>query len=167
VSGTSGAGVAITRLPTGTTGARRAPRLLRAILVPAAMRLHRRGGDRFRGLDLLYLTTVGARSGRLRTVPVARFDDGLGVWIVVASNNGAAAHPGWYHNLVANPDQVWIEVSGRQHRVMVHQLGGAARDSAWRRVVERAPVFASYQAKTDRQLPVLRFMPMSGGRSRL
>jgi hypothetical protein len=46
---------------------------------------HRRSGDRFRGSDLLYLTTVGARTGERRTNPVARFDDGRGGWLVVAS----------------------------------------------------------------------------------
>jgi deazaflavin-dependent oxidoreductase (nitroreductase family) len=67
------------------------------------MRIHRRGGDRFQGMDLLYITTVGARSGRQRTNPVARFEDGQGGWHVVASANGAAQHPAWYHNVADLP----------------------------------------------------------------
>src|SRR4051794_10884969 len=67
------------------------------------MRLHSRSGDRFNGMDLLYLATVGAKSGQRRTNPVTRFDDGDG-WVVAASAGGMAQHPGWHHNVVAHPD---------------------------------------------------------------
>jgi len=64
-------------------------------------------------MDLLYLTSVGARSGANRTTPVARFDDGQGGWIIVVSAGGATQHPGWYPSIVAHPDQVRVEVSGK------------------------------------------------------
>src|SRR4051812_33932846 len=91
--------MAIEKPPTGTRGGRKPPGFLGRILTPVMTRLHRRQGDRFRGMDLLYLTTVGAKSGQRRTTPVTRFDDGDG-WIVVASAGGTAQHPGWYHNVV-------------------------------------------------------------------
>ena len=125
------------------------------------VRMHRRAGDRFREMDLLYLTTVGARSGAHRTTPAARFDDGQGGAIIVASAGGATQHPDWYHNLVAHPDQVQVEVSGKVHRVRVDQLQGRQREEAWDRVVERAPRFNGYLTKTDRQLPVLRLTPIA------
>jgi deazaflavin-dependent oxidoreductase (nitroreductase family) len=112
-------------------------------------------------MDLLYLTTVGARSGASRTTPVARFDDGQGGWIIVASAGGAAQHPGWYHNIAAHPEQVRVEVSGKEHEVRVDQLEGEQREKAWAQVVERAPRFKGYLSKTDRQLPVLRLTPVS------
>src|SRR5881227_2386182 len=84
--------MAVQKLPTGTRGGRKPPALLAKILSPLLMRLHRRSGDRFNGMDLLYLTTVGAKSGQRRTNPVTRFDDGDG-WIVVASAGGTAQHP--------------------------------------------------------------------------
>jgi deazaflavin-dependent oxidoreductase (nitroreductase family) len=130
-------------------------------MTPLMVRMHRRAGDRFGGMDLLYFTTVGARSGASRTTPVARFDDGEGGWIIVASAGGAAQHPGWYHNIVAHPDQVRVEVSGNEHRVRVDQLQGEQREVAWARVVERAPRFKGYVTKTDRQLPVLRLTIVS------
>jgi deazaflavin-dependent oxidoreductase (nitroreductase family) len=77
------------------------------------IKMHKRAGDHFNGMDLLYLTTVGAKSGQKRVSPVARFADGDDAWLVVASNGGAKRNPNWYHNLRAHPDQVWIEVQGR------------------------------------------------------
>jgi deazaflavin-dependent oxidoreductase (nitroreductase family) len=128
-------------------------------MMPLMLRLHRRGGDRFSGMDLVYLTTVGARSGQSRTTAVARFDDGRGGWYVVASAGGAAQHPAWYHNIAAHPDQVIAEVTGTRHRVTVEQLQDDARDQAWATITAQAPRFSTYLDKTDRTLPVLRLTP--------
>jgi len=151
----------IQKLPGGTRGVRPPPRLLARLLTPMMMRIHRRSGDTFSGMDLLYLTTVGARSGTRRTTPVARFDDGDGSWLVVASAGGSANHPAWYHNIAAHPDQVWADVSGATHRVEVEQLQGDSRDRAWTLITGKAPRFTGYAAKTDRHLPVLRLTPVS------
>lgn len=152
--------MAIRKLPEGTRGVRTPPRFLARAMTGLMVRVHRRGGDRFNGMDLLYLTTVGARSGQRRTTPMARFDDGAGGWFVVASAGGAARHPGWYHNVAAHPDQVWAEVSGTSRRVEVEQLEGEARDGAWATVTQRVPSFQSYETKTDRELPILRLTPV-------
>jgi deazaflavin-dependent oxidoreductase (nitroreductase family) len=127
--------------------------------MPIMKRIHRRTGDRFRGSDLLYLTTIGARSGRRRVNPVARFDDGKGGWLVVASFGGAARHPGWYHNIAAHPVQVWAEVSGTTYRVDTEQLDGTAHDDAWAQITAQSPSFLEYADKTDRHIPVLRLTP--------
>jgi deazaflavin-dependent oxidoreductase (nitroreductase family) len=129
-------------------------------MTPLMLRIHKRQGDRFQGQDLLYLTTVGAKSGERRTTPVMRFDDGGGGWVIVASAGGTANHPGWYHNVVAHPDQVQAEVGGKTHRVTVDQLEGEARDRAWAVVVASQPRFGGYTQKTDRVLPVLRLTPV-------
>jgi deazaflavin-dependent oxidoreductase (nitroreductase family) len=152
----------IARLPGGTRGARTPAKPLLAILMPIMRWVHRRSGDRFRGSDLLYLTTIGARTGRRRTNPVARFDDGTGGWLVVASFGGAARHPAWYHNIAAHPGQVWAEVRGVVRRVDAEQLAGPAYDAAWARLTARSPSFAGYQDKTDRRIPVLRLTPVAG-----
>ena len=145
----------IDRLPGGTRGARTPPKPLLKILMPILERVHRRTGDRFRGGDLLYLTTVGARTGQRRTTPVARFDDGHGGWLVVASFGGAAQHPGWYHNIAAHPDQVWAEVAGVTRRVEAEQLSGPDYDAGWAFVTARAPGFLGYRDRTDRRIPVV------------
>lgn len=149
----------IDRLPSGTRGARMPPRRLLAALLPIMEWVHRRKGDRFQGSDLLYLTTIGARSGERRRTPVARFDDGKGGWLVVASFGGAAQHPGWYHNIAAHPDQVFAEVGGVTRRVEAEQLTGPAYDAAWAHVTSRAKSFIGYREKTDRTIPVLRLVP--------
>lgn len=150
--------MAVPRLPGGTRGVRQPPGWLARLMTPIMMRIHRRQGDRISGMDLLYLTTTGAKSGQRRTNPVARFDDGGG-WVVVASAGGSTHHPGWYHNIVAHPDQVEVEVTGQKHHVTVEQLDGEARDRAWATVVADAPRFESYLTKTDRTLPLLRLTP--------
>ncbi len=150
----------IEKLPSGTRGGRTPPGFVGKLMTPVMIRIHRLSGDRFNGMDLLYLTTVGARSGQARTTPVARFDDGAGGWWVVASAGGAVTHPAWYHNIVAHPDDVTVEVGRTRHHVRVEQLEGDARAVAWREITGRAKGFAAYEAKTDRAMPVLRLTPL-------
>ena len=78
-----------------------------------------------------------------------------------ASAAGAAAHPAWYLNLTAHPDQVRIELAGRKLRVIPEQLDGTRREDCWQRIVAAQPRYAKYQAKADgvRVLPVIRLVP--------
>src|SRR4051794_24998060 len=131
--------MSIEKPPPGTHGGRTPPSLVSKLLMPVMMRLHRRAGDRFQGMDLLYLTTVGAQSGRQRTNPVARFDDGRGGWYVVASAGGAAQHPGWYHNIAAHPDQVWVQFGGTKRQGAIAQPSGGRPGQAGQRGLARAP----------------------------
>jgi deazaflavin-dependent oxidoreductase (nitroreductase family) len=150
----------VQKLPSGTRGTRQPPAFLSRIFTPLMIRVHRRSGNQLQGMKLLYITTVGAKSGQRRTTPVARFDDGGGGWFVVASAGGSARHPAWYHNIAAHPDEVWVEVDGTSHRVSADQLAGEERERAWATVVAAAPRFQGYTTKTDRVLPVLRLTPV-------
>jgi deazaflavin-dependent oxidoreductase (nitroreductase family) len=123
------------------------------------MKQHRRKGDRFQGMDLLYLTTVGAKTGQQRLTPVAYFPATDGGWLIVASAGGSAHHPSWYHNIAAHPDQVWAEVAGRRLRVNAEQLHGERRDEAWQQITAAQARYVGYQQKTDRILPVLHLSP--------
>jgi deazaflavin-dependent oxidoreductase (nitroreductase family) len=111
---------------------------------------------RLQGMPLLNLTTRGAKSGQLRTVPLRWFSAGPDAWLVVASLGGAAQHPAWYVNMAKNPDQVWIELGSRKVRVVPESLKGAERAEVWRRIVTEAPGYGAYQEKTDREIPVIR-----------
>jgi deazaflavin-dependent oxidoreductase (nitroreductase family) len=145
------------KTPGGTRGARVPPsNAVTRALNRVGMSWHRRSGDKFQGMDLLYLTTVGAKTGQKRQSTVARFPDGEDAWLVVASAGGSAHHPAWYHNIAAHPDQVWIEFGGRQLRVTATQLDGDARAQAWQRITQVQPRYASYEQKTDRAIPVIR-----------
>jgi len=111
------------------------------------------------GVPLLVLTTVGARSGHTRKVPLTWFPDNPAVadrWLVVASLSGAANHPSWFFNLAHNPDKVWIEVGRRTVKVRPETLTGADRAEAYRRVVAAYPGYGGYEQKTDRLIPVVR-----------
>lgn len=154
--------MAFTKSPPGTYGARQPPTSnpVARLMARAMTWWHRRRGNKFLNMDLLYLTTIGARSGERRQTPVARIADG-DAWLIIASAAGAAAHPGWYHNIAAHPDQVWIEVDGVEQHVEVDQLEGAEHERAWSLVTSRHPRYADYQAKTDRQIPVLRLTPVA------
>jgi deazaflavin-dependent oxidoreductase (nitroreductase family) len=131
----------------------------------AAIRLNvaffRRLGNRVRvqGLPLLLLTTLGARSGQRRHTVLGGFDQGNGAWLIVASAAGSARHPAWYYNLAKHPDDATIEIAGRTTRVRAASLHGAEREAAWRQVVARAPGYASYARKTDREIPIIRLAP--------
>ena len=143
--------------PGGTRGARvpRSNPVTRGI-TRAMTSWHRRSGDKFQGQDVLYLSTIGAKTGQKRQATVARFPDGEDAWLVVASAAGSAHHPAWYHNVAAHPDQVSVEFGGRQLRVVPVQLDGDARAQAWQRITQTQPRYARYQQKTDRVLPVIR-----------
>jgi len=69
----------------------------------------------------------------------------------------------WYYNIAAHPDQVQIEVAGRKVAVVAEQLHGTERAEAWQQISASAPRFAGYQQKTDRELPIIRLVPRSGG----
>jgi len=123
----------------------------------------RKGGAKFLGFKALVLTTVGAKSGVERTTPVGWFPGPDGSWLIVASAAGAKGNPAWYYNLAAHSDQVQIEIDGRKVPVTAEQLHGAEREQAWQQIITAAPRFAQYQVKTDRELPIIRLTPRSGG----
>jgi deazaflavin-dependent oxidoreductase (nitroreductase family) len=143
--------------PGGTRGARTpgSNAVTRAIM-RAMTGWHRRSWDKFQGMDLLYLTTVGAKSGEKRQSTVTRFADGDDAWLVVASAGGSAHHPAWYHNIAAHPDQVWVEFGGSEIKVSPRQLEDDERAQAWDRITKAVPRYLAYQDKTDRAIPVIR-----------
>ncbi len=131
--------------------------LLRAMIgLNAAM--FRPFGTRMKvmGRPLLLLTTVGARSGKKRRIPLGWFPDSDDTWLIVASAAGSARHPAWYINMAKKPDNVWIETGGRKMRVVPESLRGKERVDAWKRIVTLSPGYDAYQRKTDREIPVVR-----------
>jgi len=105
------------------------------------------------GRPLLLLTTIGARSGIMRTTPMM-FIPAADRLLVVASNAGAPRHPDWYHNLVAHPD-VSVEVTGESFPATAVVLDGEERDRVFAEIVAKYPFFADHQAKVRRTIPVV------------
>jgi deazaflavin-dependent oxidoreductase (nitroreductase family) len=123
-----------------------------------AMRRARTGGKLFGDTVALVLTTIGSKSGIERSTPVNYFPGKDGTWLIVASAAGAKNNPAWYHNLAAHPDQVRIELDGQTHHVVAEQLHGIEHEEAWK-MIGSSKRFAQYQAKTDRELPIIRLAP--------
>jgi deazaflavin-dependent oxidoreductase (nitroreductase family) len=108
------------------------------------------------GDSLVLIHHIGAKSGAERVAPVMSWTTDSG-WMVAASKAGAPENPGWYHNLIANPD-VDLEVSGvGTVPVTAVVLTGDERDAAWSRITSSAPGFAEYEKRTTRKIPVVEF----------
>jgi deazaflavin-dependent oxidoreductase (nitroreductase family) len=150
--------------PDGTYGARPrgSPGAFGRWMQRQMMRQHRRSGWKFMGMDVLFLTTIGRKSGAERTTAVSWFPGADGTWLIVASAAGSASHPAWYRNIAAHPGQVRIETGGRTVAVTAEQLTGPAREQAWQQITAAQPRYAKYQQKTDRELPVIRLVPQPG-----
>jgi deazaflavin-dependent oxidoreductase (nitroreductase family) len=116
----------------------------------------RANGRVLAGRPLLLLTTTGARSGQRHTAPMmyVRLDGRL---LVIASNAGAATHPDWYRNLVADP-AVTVEVDGAEYAATARPLG-EERDEMFARIVAQYPFFADHQKGVDRTIPVVELTP--------
>ena len=114
---------------------------------------------RFRGADLLFLTTVGRRSGKTRTTPLLCLAE-EGRWIVVASNGGADWEPGWWLNLQSGSSAT-VEVGGRRTPVTGAEIVGPDRDRMWAVLNEKVFNYNAYQAKVSRQIAVVELTPTS------
>ncbi len=114
-------------------------------------------GGPFEGAHLLLLTTTGAKSGLPRVSPMVYFLEPEGTF-VVASKAGAKSHPAWFHNLKANPG-VAIEMATPtgidRFTATAEPVGDAIREDLFARFAARNPMFATYQAKTDRRIPIV------------
>ncbi len=114
-------------------------------------------GTTMRGMPVIVLTSVGARSGKLRKTPLMRVEH-QGNYAVVASLGGAPNHPVWYYNLVADP-HVELQDGPVKRDYLAREVTGSERDEWWRRAVDAYPDYADYQRKTERQIPVFVLEP--------
>jgi deazaflavin-dependent oxidoreductase (nitroreductase family) len=114
-------------------------------------------GGPFEGAPMVLLLTVGAKSGQSRINPVMYRSDG-GRMYVFASKGGAPTNPDWYFNMVANPEMS-IEVGSDSYDVTATEIKGAERDRIYADQAKEYPGFAEYEAKTDREIPVVILEP--------
>ena len=110
-------------------------------------------GGVFAGKTLLLLHTTGAKSRHERINPVAYVADGDRL-VIIASKGGAPTHPDWYSNLLAHP-LVTVEVGTQQFQAQASIATEPERTRLYNQMVEMMPVFAEYQRKTTRVIPVI------------
>ena len=111
------------------------------------------------GVPVILLTSVGAKTGKLRKTPLMRVEHD-GEYAVVASRGGAPTHPVWYWNIVKNP-HVELQDGNVKRDYRAREVSGEERAVWWERAVEAWPPYAEYQTKTDRIIPVFVLTPIS------
>lgn len=113
-----------------------------------------RVGHRFPGTpQMLLLDHVGARSGQRRSSPLVYFSDGDDV-VLVASKGGYPRNPAWFHNLRANPETT-VRIGREQRAVRARVATEAERERLWPQAVATYGPYADYQARTERQIPLV------------
>ncbi|MFF3706101.1 nitroreductase family deazaflavin-dependent oxidoreductase [Streptomyces phaeochromogenes] len=112
------------------------------------------------GLPVIVLTTLGAKSGKIRKTPLMRVEHN-GTYAAVASLGGAPKHPVWYHNVVADP-RVELQDGGTRQDMTAREVTGEEKAQWWERAVAAYPAYADYQKKTDREIPVFVLEPAAG-----
>jgi len=110
-------------------------------------------GRRLVGNDMMLLTTTGRVTGRTHTVPLLYLRDGAR-FIVIASYGGRRRHPTWYDNLVAEPS-VEIQVREESMQMVARTATPEERERWWPQVVAAYEGYLTYQARTDREIPLV------------
>ena len=109
-------------------------------------------GTELQGKPVILLSTIGAKTGKLRKTPLMRVEHD-GQYAIVASLGGAPKNPVWYHNVKANP-RVELQDGTESHDYEARELFGDEKATWWERCVQAWPDYANYQKKTERQIPV-------------
>ncbi len=116
-------------------------------------------GTDLKGQPVILLTTVGAKTGKIRKTPLMRVEHD-GEYAVVASLGGAPQHPVWYHNIKKNP-RVELQDGTVTKEYDAREVSGDEKATWWERAVAAWPDYAEYQKKTDRQIPVFVLTPVN------
>lgn len=106
----------------------------------------------FADRPILLLTSIGAKSGKQRTMPLMYTRDGDNL-VVIASKGGAETNPDWYYNLVANP-MAMVELPDESIAVRARKATGEERDRLYAEQVAQLPFFGTYQEQTTRTIPL-------------
>ena len=117
-----------------------------------------------RGVPIILLTSVGARSGKLRKTPLMRVEH-AGTYAAVASTRGGDRHPDWYANVLAHP-RVTLRDGNLVLELVAREVTGAERSRWWSLACTVFPSYVDYQRRTRRRIPVLLLEQAPEGGSR-
>ena len=111
-------------------------------------------GENLIGMHMLLLTTIGRKTGKRRTLPlayVAKKDE----FIVVASNGGSEKPPAWWLNLRA-AETAEVQVRGERFLATWELAPASDRTEYWRLLQAAIPAYRRYRHRTDREIPIVR-----------
>ena len=111
------------------------------------------------GLPVVVVTSLGARSGKIRKTPLMRVEH-QGAYALVASQGGAPEHPTWYHNVTKHP-LIELQDGPVRQDMTVREVTGEEKAIWWERAVAAFPNYAEYQRRTDREIPLLVAEPVA------
>ena len=114
-------------------------------------------GGELAHMQLLLLTTIGARSGRPHTTPLAYHQEG-DRYFVIASNGGAPTNPDWYHNLRIHP-RTTVEIGTQTFEAIATVLDSDERHRVFAAIAARAPAASEFQSLARRTIPVIALEP--------
>jgi deazaflavin-dependent oxidoreductase (nitroreductase family) len=115
-------------------------------------------GNTMGGKPVIILTTIGAKTGKIRKTPLMRVEHN-GKYAVVASKGGAPTHPVWYYNISVHPE-VKLQDGPTARDMIAHEATGEEKREWWERAVAAWPDYAEYQKKTDREIPLFVLEPV-------
>lgn len=118
------------------------------------------GGKLRGGAPVCLVTTIGRRSGEPRTKPLLYLEDGDDV-VLVASMGGMSKHPVWYLNMEKSPD-VEIQIGSRKRKLRARRATDAEKAALWPKLTAMYRDYDDYQARTDRNIPVMICSPRKG-----
>ena len=116
-------------------------------------------GTELQGKPVILLTTIGAKTGKVRKTPLMRIEHD-GEYAIVASLGGAPKNPVWYYNVKAHP-RVELQDGTTTKDYEAREVFGDEKATWWQRAVAAWPDYANYQQKTDRQIPVFVLTPVN------
>lgn len=115
------------------------------------------------GLQVVILTTIGAKSGLQRTIPLLCIRDEVDptIFALIATNWGQSHHPGWYFNLRANP-QANCSISGQSGKYVAHEASGEEYERFWRYATKTYAGFTRYKQRAGkRRIPIMVMRPLA------
>jgi deazaflavin-dependent oxidoreductase (nitroreductase family) len=117
-------------------------------------------GGKMRGFNVLLLTTTGRKTGKQRTTPLGYFEPTRGGgYLIIGSAGGQDWNPAWSYNIRSNP-KVSIQIGDQQMPANAEIIDDADRRKAlWDYLEKESPLYADYQRKTSRPIPLILLHP--------
>lgn len=115
-------------------------------------------GTEMKGKPVVLLTSVGAKTGKIRKTPLMRVEHD-GQYAIVASMGGAPQNPVWYYNVKAHPC-VELQDGDITMECQAREINGDEKALWWQRAVQAYPEYEDYQRSTDRQIPMFVLTPI-------